>query len=307
MPPSTHAGGTPTRKTLRITNSTLASEALSGFQAQLRALDDARRQATTGLRVSRPSDDPVAVTGVMQSSSSLRALEQYQRNLGLAQSRLDLEDTVLDELTEALTRAKELAVSQVGATASGTSRRTAGAEVAELVGFVKDLANTQLAGAYIFGGHRADSPAYTAGVWDAARPAEGDFTVEVGTRRFVETNHSAKEIFVDTGAVASLQELADALEVNDEEGIRSALAGLDSAMDGVQTVVGDLGARMNYLEIAVTNLDSLQVNLAKFRSELEDADLAEATTRLVERQGALEAAMLANSKILGLTLTDYLR
>lgn len=292
---------------MRITNSTLASEALFGFQAQLRALDDARRQATTGLRVSRPSDDPVAVAGVMQSSSSLRALEQYQRNLGLAQSRLDLEDSVLDELTEALTRAKELAVSQVGATASGTTRRTAGAEVDKLVGFVKDLANTQLAGAYIFGGQYADAPAYSSGAWNAARPAEGDFTVEVGTRRFVETNHSAKEIFVDTGAVDRLQELADALNANDEDGVRSALSGLDAAMGGVQSVVGDLGARMNQLEVAVTNLDSLQVNLETFRSQLEEADMAEAVTRLVERQGALEAAMLANAKILNLTLTDYLR
>ena len=64
---------------------------------------------------------------------------------------------------------------------------------------------------------------------------------------------------------------------------------------------------MSQLDVAVSNLDSLEVNLQTFRADLEEADMTEAVTRLVERQGALEAAMLANSKILNLTLTDYLR
>lgn len=292
---------------MRITNSTLAQEALSGFQAQMRALDTARREASTGLRVSRPSDDPLAVAGVMQSASGLRALEQYRRNLEWARSRLDLEDTVVDQLGGALTRAKELAVSQAGATASGTTRAAAAQEVARLVHFAKDLANTRFAGSYVFGGQHADTPPFTDGAVDPARPPAGATRVEAGARLFVETNHSAQEIFLDTGAVDALQRLADALASNDVAGIRASMGAVDGAFDRVQNLVGDLGARMNHVDVALTNLDSLEVNLQTFRSSLEDADLTEAVTRLVERQGALEAAMLANSKILTLTLTDYLR
>ncbi len=43
---------------MRITNSILAREAVSGFQRQMRALDDARRQVASGLKVTRPFDDP---------------------------------------------------------------------------------------------------------------------------------------------------------------------------------------------------------------------------------------------------------
>ena len=53
--------------------------------------------------------------------------------------------------------------------------------------------------------------------------------------------------------------------------------------------------------------DSLEVTLKTFRSGLADTDMAEAITELVNRQGSLEAAMLANSNILNITLTDYLR
>ena len=292
---------------MRITNSMVAREAVTGIQAQMRALDEARREATSGIRVSRPSDDPVAVAGVMQSSSGLRALEQYQRNLMSAQSRLDVEDSTLSHLTDVMQRAKELAVSQAAGVANGSTRAAAGAEVSELVDFVKGLANTQLAGSYIFGGTYADAPPYVAGALDPTRPPQGAFKVEVGANRLLETNHSAQEIFVDTDAVDSLQALAAALNANDAAGIKAAMTRIDSAYDEVQTVTGNLGARMNQLDVTVSNLQSLEVNLKTFRSGLEDADLTEAVTRMVNRQNSLEAAMLANSKILDLTLSDYLR
>lgn len=292
---------------MRITNSTLTKEALSGFQAQMRSLDTARREASTGLRVSRPSDDPLAAAGVMQSSSGLRALDQYRKNLELARTRLDLEDSVADQLGNALARAKELGMSQAGATASGTTRAAAAQEVLRLAEFSKSLANTQFAGSYLFGGQYADTPPFTDGAVDPNRPPTGALRVEAGARLFLDTNHSAQELFLDTGAVAGLQALGEALAANDTRGIQSAMSALDGAFDGVQTLVGDLGARMNQVDVALTNLDSLEVNLQTFRSSLEEADLTEAVTRLVERQGALEAAMMSNSRILTLTLTDYLR
>lgn len=292
---------------LRITNGTLAKEALTGFQSQMRAVDAARREATTGLRINRPSDDPVAAAGVMQSASGLRALEQYQRNLSTARARLDLEDGVLGQLGDALVRAKELALSQAGATADGSTRAAAGKEVARLVETAQELANTQLAGSYVFGGQYADRPPIQGGTWDPARPPEGTFRVEAGARLSIEANHSAREVFIDSGALEGLQALATALQAGDADGIRAAMADVDRAFDQVQNLVGDLGARMNRVDVALSNLDALEVNLQTFRSGLEDADLTEAVTRLVERQGALEAAMLANSKILTLTLADYLR
>ena len=292
---------------MRITNSMVARAAVSGIQAQMRALDEARQQATSGIRVSRPSDDPVAMAGVMQSSSGLRALDQYQRNLMSAQSRLDVEDSTLTQLTDVLQRAKELAVSQATSTADGTTRSVTAAEVTQLVDFVKGLANTQLAGTYVYGGTYADTPPYVGGALDPAKPPQGAFKVEVGANRLLETNHSAQEIFVDTDAVDGLQALADALNANDVTGIKNAMTRLDSAYDEVQNLTGDLGARMNQLDVTVSNLESLEVNLQTFRSGLEDADLTEAVTRMVNRQNSLEAAMLANSKILDLTLSDYLR
>ena len=78
-------------------------------------------------------------------------------------------------------------------------------------------------------------------------------------------------------------------------------------MDSVQELVAEVGGRQNYLDAAVTNLESLEVTLSTYRSKIADVDMAEAVTEMVARQGALEAAMLANSKIFDVTLANYLR
>lgn len=292
---------------MRITNAILGREALSGYQSQLQALNRVRAEVSTGLRVSRPSDDPVSVPTIMQSSSGLRALEQYRRNVQAGQSRLAVEDSVLEQVNNALARAKELAVSQATDTASAQTREAVRAEVDTLIDFVTDLANTQLAGSYVFGGQYADRPPFDGGVTDPAYPPSGAHTIEVGAGLRVETNHSAQEIFVDTDVVDSLKALSTALGANDVDGIRSAMTRVDGAISAVQVVVGELGARMNQLDVTVANLDSLEVTLETFRADLSDADLAKAVTELVNRQSTLEAAMLANARILNTTLTDYLR
>lgn len=243
----------------------------------------------------------------MQSNTGLRALEQYQRNLASGQSRLALEDSVLSQLTDTLSRAKELAVSQGSDNASEATRLTTAKEVRSLIDFVTDLGNSELGGSYLFGGQYADTAPLQADGSPSPKEPSGSFRVEVGARQYVETNHSAQEIFVDSGVMDSLKDLADKLEANDREGIVTALGSLDSAFSTVQDLTGELGARMNQLDVASSNLDSLDVNLQTFRSGLQDADITEAVTRLVERQNALQAAMLANSKILNLSITDYLR
>ena len=246
------------------------------MQSQMRALADAQRRVASGLRVSRPSDDPVAAAGILQSSSGLRALTQYRSNLETGQSRLAIEDSVLDQTTNSLIRAKELAISQLNVNATGATRDATNEEVNGIIDFVKNLANTQLNRSYLFGGQYADSPPYQAGALDPTRPPSGSMKIEIGAGLFADTNHSAQEIFVDSGVVGALEAMALAMANDDTAGIAAATVLVDDAFREVQELIGDLGGRMSQLDVAVTNLDSLEVTLQTFRSGLSDADLAEA-------------------------------
>ena len=291
---------------MRITSSILSHEAISGVQSQMRSIADAQRRISSGKRVEHPSDDPIAAAGILQSSSGLRALEQYRSNLEAGQHRLSMEDSVLDQLTNTLSRAKELGVSQATDTASTSTRLATREEVVQLRGFVEDLANTQFNGRYIFGGQYSDIPPFQA-VVDPLKPPTGSAKIEIGAGLQADTNHNAQEVFIDSDAVDALDALATAMANDDVPGIEAALIRVDDAFQVIQETIGDLGGRMSRLDVGVTNLDSLEITLQTFRSDLADADLAEAVTDLVNRQGTLEAAMVANSRILNMTLANYLR
>jgi flagellar hook-associated protein 3 FlgL len=59
--------------------------------------------------------------------------------------------------------------------------------------------------------------------------------------------------------------------------------------------------------VTSANLDAFDVNLKTLKSGLEDVDMEQAVTELVSRQSAYQAAMLATSRVMGLTLADYLK
>lgn len=293
---------------MRITGSILAREALTSMQSQMRALADAQRRVSTGVRVDRPSDDPVAAAGILQSSSGLRALEQYRSNLQTGQARLAMEEGALEQVTDSLTRAKELGVAMVNDMNDAQARDAARMEVDQLAEQLRNVANTSFNGAYLFGGQYADSAPFDAtGAWDPTRPPSGPSRVEIGAGIVADTNHDAQEIFIDSDVVDAVDALSTALAANDVAGVQAAMTRVDGAFDTVQELTADLGGRQARLDMAVSNLDSLEVTLQTFRSDLADADLAEAVTELVNRQGSLEAAMLANSRILDATLANYLR
>lgn len=261
----------------------------------------------SGIRVEKASDDPVATPGIMQSTQGLRALEQYRRNLSSARTRLDVEDSVLQQITDVMVRIKELSVGQMTGTATPQTRSITKAEVDQMREFTRALSNTQVGGIFLFGGVYSDRQPFPPAGPDPLRLPTGQHRVEVGVGQTVDTNHDGMAIFVDSGMTAALASLSTALGADDVPGIGAAVTQLDAAFAKIQELVGELGARMNHADLASANVDTLEINLQTLRSNLQDASLEEAITKMVSRQSTLEAALLTNAQIANTTLTDFLR
>lgn len=290
---------------MRITNSILHRTALGGVTRGLSNLEEATRKVTSGLRVERPSDDPVATSGIMRSSSGLRAIDQYLRNLSTAESRLAVEDDVLNQLGNVLSRARELGVGQGTDTATAETRLSARVEVNGLIETVRALGNSRLGEAWVFGGDEAHRPPFSE---DPLVPLPGgEGAVEIAAGQTVQTAHSAQTIFADTGALDALARLATALEQDSRPAIGEALVELESAFGSVQQLVGEVGGRLNRVDVARENLTALDTSLRTHRSDLQDIELEEAMSDLVRQQVAYQTALASNARILSLNLTDYLR
>lgn len=296
---------------MRITNGMMQRASLAHLQGNMQRIAAAQEQVASGRRINRASDDPSAASAAMRTRTPLRAIEQYKSNVDLAEMRGLAEETVLDSVIDVLIRAKEVGIGQAGDTADAKTRRAVQAEVRQLFEHVVQLANTRQGDDYLFGGAKADVRPYEL---DPAAPhgftssdPTGEHRVEIAEGRHLKVSHNGLEVFEDTGVLSALYELAEALGGNDVDGIRAALGGIDAAFDGVQGLLGDIGARGSHLQITRSSLEALELNLHTYRSELEEVHVEEAITELMGRQTTLQAAMLATSQVMGLSLANYLR
>ena len=300
---------------MRITNNITTQNALRTMQRGQREIAAASSRVSSGLRFERASEDPTAAAQVMRTGGSLRALVQYRRNIDAATARTSAEEGVLDQMSGVLARAEELGASQATGTANAQTRMVVKGEVDQLLRFAVSLGNTKSGDAYLFGGAQGSVAPFTIDDTDPDNPdftttsPSGETRIEISSGQLLSTNHDGTQVFgtAATGPLAALRELSRALGANDQDAIAVATGKVKESFGEMQTLIGDVGARMNQLEITGANLKALEVTLKTFRSETQEIDFEEAVTELVGRQTAFQAAMLATSRVMGMNLTDYLR
>jgi flagellar hook-associated protein 3 FlgL len=294
----------------------IAAQQMTALQTNVSLLQQAQARLSSGKKLNAASDNPASAMSVMEAGSALRALEQYRTNVSRASDRIDLEDRVLSQLGDLISRAKELAVSQAGDNANDQTRTAVNAEVQQLFHQIVDLGNTKFAGEFLFGGEQTATTPFTdsgSGAtldYSTSNP-QGQRSIGIGEGQTIAPTHDGKQVFLDTGVLDAVKDLARSLDpasgTYGNAGIAAAMTKLDSAFDSVQAVVGDTGALGNRLAIVGQNLDALKGNVTAFKSDLEDIDVETAMTELTNRQVAYQAALLATSKVTSLNLSDYLK
>lgn len=162
---------------------------------------DLQNQAASQKRLNKPSDDPVGAARVLATRSEDRGLLQFSKNIHQARSFLDISDQSLGEMSELLTRAKELAIQQANDAGSNPETRTVAAlEVAQVFSQAVQIGNRKLGDRYIFGGHQTVSPPFTRGgdyVGD-----EGDINVLINKDAELAMNMPGSRIFLGQGVGA---------------------------------------------------------------------------------------------------------
>ncbi len=297
---------------MRITNNLIQQSSLANIQRNLKQIHAAQERVSSGMRMQRASDDPIGAGESMRTRSSLRALEQYRRGIQTAVSRVDAEEHALDQLGGLMIRARELATRYASDTADADARRTGRIEVEGLLRQAVALGNSRHNGEYLFGGVDAGTRPYKVteaaeGLGFLSREPSGHREVQVSEHQRVVANHNGREVFDESGVLSSLRDLAAALGANDVEAVRSVMGELDGAFDEVQGLLGEVGSRSNLLQVTAANLDALEVNLLTLKSDVEEVDIEKAITELVGRQTSFQAALLATSQVMNLTLANYLR
>ncbi len=140
---------------MRVTNKMMTDNITVNLSRQIQQLYEKQKMISSGKKIHRPSDDPVAAGKVLDYRKTLAAIEQYGHNITLGKTRLELSETVLDETYELLNSAINMATDE----ASGPldTRPTTLAGIKTLRDQIVHLANSKLGDNYLYSGHQTDT------------------------------------------------------------------------------------------------------------------------------------------------------
>ena len=147
---------------MRVSTQAFFQNNVLTLQRLQRSLNDIQEQVATGRQIQRPSDDPVGSARALNLRESIDSVEQFQRNAGLAESRLRLEEETLTGVTELLQRARERALQAANATQTNESRDFVAAELRQGLDQLLALANTRdSSDDFLFAGYQTQTQPFT--------------------------------------------------------------------------------------------------------------------------------------------------
>jgi flagellar hook-associated protein 3 FlgL len=268
-------------------------------------------KVSSGKNFNRPSDNPVAVVNSLGLRSTLARIEQYQKNMDTGKVWLDMNETVLEQVSKLAARAQEIALQLSSGSQTAEVRAAAMSEIDQLLDEAIGLGNTQLNGKYIFGGYRTDMAPFahsvSGGVESVVYQGDGnDFQVQIGPGETITAGKNGETVFMDSDLFAGLMDLKQAIANNDQTAIEQQSAILQGATDYFNAQVSDVGIRQSRLKIKGEIFSQFNLQLQNQVDDLENVDYNRAIMELKEKQTAYEVALETAAKISQVNLLSYL-
>jgi flagellar hook-associated protein 3 FlgL len=278
-------------------------------------MNRAQRQLSTGVRMARVSDDPDQVSTLLSTRASLSSALQIHSNLGRVSAEVDAAEQSLQSAVQLFERARTLAAQGVTGTQTASGRAVTGQEIGAIMEHLAGLASTQVEGRYIFSGDTDRQVPYTIDL-NLPIPVSA-YLGAVSTRLVQHPNgttfqvaHTAQDIFDSStpgaNVFANLTALRDGLITNDEAAIRTALDGMTTVGDHLNSELASYGSFQNSLRNALDFGQNLQLQLRTQIGGLEDADATEAILELNQGQVQQQAALTSRAQMPRTTLFDFL-
>lgn len=283
---------------MRISDAQLYDLTRRSLSRAKQDLSVAQEQASTGVRVAKPSDDPTAAAAARRERNTQRLAESGQRGAELATVYLEGADEAIGEMQDLLSRAKELAMVGSTDTMDVDSMRAQQTEVLELKRQLVLAGNTKVAGSYIFGGFKDDVPPF-----DAQGVYTGDDTprtIEVlpGVRVASSTQiSSAVGVGGGVDVFQALDSLAAALGAGDRDAVRATLSDLTTSEKQLIDARTQVGSTMDGIAVARSVSERYKTQAQIERGRLVDADEISAISDLMQAKSALDAAIASASKL----------
>jgi flagellar hook-associated protein 3 FlgL len=300
---------------MRVTQRAVVLTSLKGLNSNLSAVNKIQQQLTSGKTISRPSDSPTGTNTSLITRQSMKANDQYARNITDGQTFLDATDSSIQDMLTQVRRVRDLTVQALnGGAQSAQSQEAIATEVSGIRESMLGQANQVVQGRPLFGGVTSGNKAYdTSGAYVGIGGA-GGVAVQPLTRRVsdVETirvDLSGPEAFTDRTTGKDLFAVVNSVvsHVDDTTALADDLKDLDGVINGMLAAAADVGTRSARMQTAATVNTGQSLNLKTQLSATEDIDLPKTIMELQMQQTGYQAALQATAQVIQPTLLDFLK
>jgi len=304
---------------MRVTNSMTINTFLRNVSLVSGDINKYQNQISTGKLYQFASEAPIAAAQSIRYKSRIAQLEQNQSNIDDANELLKVTDSALESYDEILTRISELSTQAANVGTMGKEDRDAiKVEIEQLKKEIISIANTKYNGRYIFSGYKTDSllldddGKYKIDVVTRGEDTEAiNYNIGFGSK--LQVNTLGPDVFGDAseeggkcGIIAHIDELINAMNNADANGIIDAKAKIENNLQISVDARADVGARMNRLTLTKNRVENSTANLEEALSLNDDAEYTETITKWTSAKSVYEASLATGSKILQVSLLRYL-
>jgi len=237
-------------------------------------LADSFAKLSSGKRINTAADDAAGLAIATKLNSDMTAANQAQNNITDASSMTRVAEGGLSQISDMLSRGKELAVQASNGTLNNQQRATIQNEISGIQQEINRISSTtEFNGQKLLDGTMAPN-------------APTKVEVQAGVQ-----NTPNDRISMNVVNQANSQALGVAtVDVSTQQGAQNAMAAFDNAISKVSDTRSSIGALQNRFDKAASNIGVYRENMQAAVSNIQDMDYAQGTSDLSRNQILNQAA-----------------
>jgi flagellar hook-associated protein 3 FlgL len=260
---------------------------------------DAARQASSGLRVGNPSDDPVAAAQALRVNHSIARTSTFRNTIGSVRGDVEVAESTLANAEDIMQRLHDIALGAGSGTLEPKEKAAMATEVAQLKDQLVAFANQKGSMGYLFGGTKTQAAPFSlAGVFGGD---DLDRTAEVGHGVVMTVSTSGAKAFTAAGGrdiFTDVDNLLTAINADDKTNILAGVNLMEAGSRQILAARADAGIKMARLDAADATHEQTSVTLAHQQHLLIEADPAHSYSQLALMQQQLEAAVTVSKNLI---------
>jgi flagellar hook-associated protein 3 FlgL len=301
----------------RITSEMVASSTLASIETAQAALARTQSELSSGRTILEPSDNPFGASQVITLQSALDGLTSYEKSAQDGVSWMNTASGALTSIDSQVQRVRELLLQAANGTNSPSDLADLASVVEKLTEGVKQDADTQFAGQYVFSGTLTSTAPYEQGAGDEYHGNAAPIARALGPGATVNISVNLSSA-LGSGSGAADGKLLDTLRTIAQhlrEGANPVavealsttdLGDLDANLTSLTNLQAQAGATTDQLNLALNRISALQTAGTEQLSNVQDANIAKVSIEYSNEHAAFEAALKAGASIVQESLLEFL-